>query len=367
MSTFSRSFFGLSGNLGSKRVVASNLACKLTFSGNMPAGLEARGSSSTLWLMRLIMIATGSFGVPTFRGLYETHHSVVGLVTGPVRPQRGRPVTPASPIRDLAHQHATPIFDPEDINTDESRARLREYAADLLVVCDYGQILSADTLATARLGGVNLHGSLLPKYRGAAPINWAIYHGETETGVSVIHMTPRVDAGPCIGQARAPIYPDETAVELEQRLSEIGAWLVRRAIDALEAGRLEVLPQDPALASRAPRLKKSDGAIDWSRPAAGIKDHVRAMEPWPKTYTFWKRPKGPPLRLILGPVRVVEPDDSDAPPGTVLEAEAGRLVIAAGAGAVALQSVQPAGKRSMDVEEFLRGYRVQPGDHFGPE
>lgn len=313
------------------------------------------------------MMGTGAFGVPTFRGLYEADRNVVALVTGPVRTHRGERLAPVSPIRDIAHQHGTPIFDPEDINTQESRARLAEYGADLLVVCDYGQILSAETLATVRLGGVNLHGSLLPKYRGAAPINWAIYHGERETGVTVIHMTPKVDAGPCIAQARTPIRPDETAVGLQQRLSEIGAWLTRRAIDAVEEGRLEVLPQDAALASRAPRLKKSDGAIDWTRPAGAIKNQVRAMEPWPKTYTFWHRHKGSALRLILGPVSLVEPGVSAAPPGTVLKAEGGRLVVAAGQGAVGLERVQPAGKRMMDVEQLLRGYRVRLGDRLGPE
>ncbi|MHC4178966.1 MAG: methionyl-tRNA formyltransferase [Planctomycetota bacterium] len=317
--------------------------------------------------MRLIMMGTGAFAVPTFRGLYETHHSVVLLVTGPARTRRGRRIAPVSAIRDVAHQHGTPILDPEDINTEESKARLKGYDADLLVVCDYGQILSAETLATARLGGINLHGSLLPKYRGAAPINWAVYHGERETGVTVIHMTPKVDAGPCIAQAHTLIEPDETAVQLEQRLSEVGSWLMRRAIDSVEGGRLEALPQDPALASKAPRLKKSDGAVDWTRPAVAIGDQVRAMGPWPKTYTFWHRPEGPPLRLILGPVAVVDRSDSDAPPGTVLEAAAGRLVVAAGTGAVRMQGVQPAGKRMMDVEQFLRGYRVRPGDRFGPE
>ena len=155
-------------------------------------------------------------------------------------------------------------------------------------------------------GGVNLHASLLPKYRGAAPINWAIYHGETETGVTVIHMTPQIDAGPCIAQARVAIGPDETAAELEPRLAELGARLICETIDLLEAGRVEAIPQDAALASKAPRLKKTDGLIDWSRPAAAIKNHIRAMEPWPKTYTFWHRPDGPPVRLILGPASVVE-------------------------------------------------------------
>jgi len=316
--------------------------------------------------MRLIMMGTGPFAVPTFRALYDTHHSVVSLVTAPVRMHRGKRVAPISPIRDIAHEHGTPIFDPEGVNTPESRRSLAEYDADLLVVCDYGQILSAEALATARLGGVNLHGSLLPQYRGAAPVNWAIYHGRTETGVTVIHMTPKVDAGPCIAQARTLIELEETADELEVRLAESGAWLLRRAIDSVEAGRLEALPQDPTQASKAPRLKKSHGQIDWSRPAAAIKNQVRAMEPWPKTYTYWHREAGRPVRLILGPVSVVERPDSGDPPGTVLEA-AEELVVAAGSGAVVLKSIQPAGKRMMDFRQFLRGYRVQPGDRFGPQ
>ena len=200
------------------------------------------------------------------------------------------------------------------------------------MVCDYGQILAPETLATAPLGGINLHGSLLPKYRGAAPINWAIYNGETETGVTVIHMTPQIDAGPCIAQAATPIGPDETAVELEARLAELGGWLVRRAIDAVAEGRLEALPQDPALASKAPRLKKTDGAIDWRRPALALKNQVRAMEPWPRTYTFWHRSHGRTLRLILGPLDVETSRHSPSAirPGTVLEAHGDRLVIAAG-------------------------------------
>jgi len=317
--------------------------------------------------MRLLMMATGAFAAPVFRGLYDTHHTVVALVTAPLVATRGKAAAPKSPVRDIAQQHGTPIFEPEDVNAAPARQQLAAYQADLLVVCDYGQILSPATLATARLGGVNLHASLLPKYRGAAPINWAIYHGATETGVTVIHMAPQVDAGPCIAQARTPIGPEETAVELEARLAEIGAGVVRRTIDSLETGTLNALPQDPALASKAPRLKKTDGAIDWSRPAEAIKNQVRALEPWPKTYTYWHRKDGPPMRLILGPVAVVDRDVSQARPGEVLEAAAGRLLVAAGSGAVLLRSVQPAGKRMLAVEEFLRGYHVRVGDLFGPE
>ena len=314
------------------------------------------------------MMGTGPFAVPTFRALFQTHHAVVALVTSPLRRHRGKLVAPVSPIRDVARENDVPILDPEDINSEVFRAQLAQLQADLFIVCDYGQILSAATLATARLGGVNLHGSLLPKYRGAAPINWALYHGEQETGVSVIHMTPRVDAGPVIAQARIDIGADETASQLEPRLAELGGWLMRRSIDAVEAGRLEAMPQDPAQASRAPRLKKSDGIIDWLRPAGALKNHVRAMDPWPGCYTWWLRPDMPPIRLIIGPLDAAANHDSPAAaPGTVIEVTGDRLVIAAGEGAVAPRAVQPAGKRMMPVAEFLRGHRIQPGDRLGNE
>lgn len=313
------------------------------------------------------MMGTGPFGIPTYRGLYETHHEVVTLVTAPIRnPRRGSTVQ-VPPMRDIAHEHNTPIFDPEDVNTPAAQAHLSTLDADLLVVCDYGQILSIETLATARLGGINLHASLLPKYRGAAPINWAIYHGETETGVTVIHMTPRVDAGPCIAQARTPIEPDETAVEVETRLSEVGAWLIRRTIDAMESGSMQALPQDASQASKAPRLKKTDGEIDWSRSATAVKDQIRAFQPWPKCFTSWHRPGGKPLRLIVAPVQVVEMSTgAAAEPGTIVAVEPERLIVAAGQGTVAIDRLQPAGKKLLPVRVFLNGYRVQPGERFGP-
>ncbi len=329
--------------------------------------------------MRLIMMGTGPFAVPTFQQLYEAGHDVALLVTRPLRSHRGKDIEPASAMRDIAHEHGVPIYDPENINTPEAQQRLIDIGADLLVVCDYGQILAPQTLSTARLGGINLHGSLLPRYRGAAPVNWALLNGDIETGVTVIHMTPRVDAGPCIAQAATMIDPEETAVELETRLAAAGGSLVRRAIDALADGRLEALPQNPALACKAPRLKKTDGAIDWARPALSIKNQIRALEPWPRTYTFWHRGHGAAVRMILGPVDVVNsPQGSrhtpcavrpqtDPAPGTVLEASGDRLVIAAGQDAVAPRTIQLAGKRPMGIAELLRGHKIQPGERFGPE
>jgi methionyl-tRNA formyltransferase len=315
--------------------------------------------------MRVLMLATGPFAVPTFRGLLDSRHEVAGLITSPPRVHRGRPAPPPSEIRAIARQHDLPVFDPDDINSPEAIVRLCEFQADLLVVCDYGQILSPAALAAARLGGINLHASLLPKYRGAAPINWAILNGERVSGATVIQMSPRLDAGACILQRAVPIGAEETAVELETRLALLGAGMVLEAIDLLESGGARPIPQNPALATRAPRLKKSDGSIDWSRPAQAIKNHVRAMEPWPKSYTYLPRLNNEPLRLILGPVDVL---DADAPPqaapGEILEAVGGRLLVAAGRGIVAIRAVQPAGKRMMSVEEFLRGHALRPGERF---
>lgn len=318
--------------------------------------------------LRLVMMGTGPFAVPTFRALFDTRHAVLALVTQPARSVRAASSSPsAAPMRAVAQEHGTLVLDPADINTADAREALARLTPDLFIVADYGQILSADSLAVARFGGINLHGSLLPKYRGAAPINWALYHGDAETGVSVIHMTPRIDAGPTLAQARVAIDPGENAVQLEHRLAELGAPLVTRAIDELAAGRRAALPQDPAQASPARRLRKADGVIDWSRPAETLKNQVRALEPWPKTYTFWRRAEGP-LRLILGRVSVADLSEevvpAPAPPGTVIQAEGDALLIATGSGALRVHELQPAGKRMLTISEFLRGYPLAEGDVF---
>ncbi|HUY36672.1 MAG TPA: methionyl-tRNA formyltransferase [Pirellulales bacterium] len=316
--------------------------------------------------LRLIMMGTGSFAAPTFRALFDTPHAVVALVTQPARPTHRHGAAPTTPLRDVAAQRGTPVLSPESVNSEAARMELAALAPDLFVVADFGQILSTETLAVADLGGINLHGSLLPKYRGAAPINWAIYHGDSETGVTVIGMTPRVDSGPCLAQARTSIDAEEDAVELETRLAALGAPLVCRVINELAAGRAGPLPQDPALASPARRLRKTDGQIDWSRPAVAIKNQVRALQPWPKTYTFWQRAGGPPLRLILGRTAVRD-DLPPVPPGTVVRAKGDDLAVGCGQAALAIREIQPSGKRTCTAGEFLRGYPVRAGQSFGPE
>jgi methionyl-tRNA formyltransferase len=337
------------------------------FFSRLPLGTREEPAEDVT--MRLLMLGTGPFAVPTFRSVLESVHTVPALVTRPTPPAVGRQKAPPNPMRDLAEQRRLPILTPEKINEPAVLAELAAFQADLMIVCDYGQILSSAALAATALGGINLHASLLPCYRGAAPINWALWDGQTETGVSVIHMTPRLDGGPCLVQRATPIEPDEDAIALETRLARLGVEAVHEALALLAAwdrhGPLGT-PQDPARVTRAPRLQKSDGQVDWTRSAERIRNQVRALKPWPGTFTVWRRPVGE-LRLILDQVSLGPPhDEAAADPGTVVLAGKQQLGIATGAGTLSIDRLQAAGKRVMGIEEFLRGHAVQLGDRFGP-
>jgi methionyl-tRNA formyltransferase len=316
--------------------------------------------------VRIVVLGTGDFALPMFDHLCDTGHRVITLITQPDRPQGRKQELIPSPIKQSALRRGIEIFQPEDVNAAASLDRVRELAPELLVTAAYGQILSAELLGLPRLGGINLHGSILPAYRGAAPVARAIQNGEAETGVTVIRMTPRIDAGGMIAFARTPIDADETAGELEDRLARLGAPLMAESIAAIAAGTATILPQDRSKVSRAPKLRKEDGVIDWSLPARAIHDLIRAMQPWPTASTTWvpseAASKGP-LRLIVHKTRPFEAAQL-APPGTVLaaDAHASRLVVAAGEAAVELLVVQVPGKKPMPAGEFLRGHRVRPSD-----
>jgi methionyl-tRNA formyltransferase len=324
-----------------------------------------------------------------FQSLLDSPHDVAALITRPTPPARGREKAPLNPMRDLAASHSLTIHSPESINSEEGKTLLQTLQPDLLLVCDYGQILSRDVLAIPPLGGINLHASLLPKYRGAAPIHWAILSGETETGVSVIHMTPKLDGGPILAVRQTPIGPDETQPDLEARLADLGIGAVQEAISRLEQwDRISSLgtPQDATLATKAPRLKKEQGAIDWSQSAEQIRNHVRALKPWPGSFTFWHRAGQEPLRLVVDRVAVEgsgfgvqgsgeaagvaasgsreAPGSTATEPGLVLLSDGKRLHMATGDGMLSILTLQPAGKRHMTAEEFLRGYPLRVGDRF---
>lgn len=319
--------------------------------------------------MRIVVMGTGQFAVPMFAAILQNGHEVPALITRPVPPATGRKkeTLHPNPMRDFAEARGIPVHAPPTTNADDARDLLRSLAPDLLAVCDFGEILSPETLGCATLGGINLHASLLPRYRGAAPINWAILKGETETGVTVIHMTPKLDGGPILAVARTPIGNEETSAELEPRLAQLGVGSVLDSIEQLARwDRVSSIgaPQDPALATHARRLRKTDGNVVWSRTAQQIHNQVRGLQAWPGVFTHYLKVDGPPLRLILDRV-TPHAGSSTFEPGQVAEATSTRLLVQTGEGFLSLDRVQPAGKRSMEVAEFLRGHHVQPGDRFG--
>jgi methionyl-tRNA formyltransferase len=312
--------------------------------------------------IRLVMLGTGDFAVPTFVKLCDSGFHVVALITQPDRPQgRKQELIPASIKREaLARQ--IQVHQPERMNSAEGLSLLKGLRPDLLVTAAYGQILSAEVLSIPRLGGVNLHGSILPAYRGAAPVARAIQNGETETGVTVIRMSPRVDAGGMIAFAGTAIGPEETAGELEDRLAVIGSPLVAEAIEAIVSGRAVVIPQDRSKVTKAPKLSKADGVIDWSQPSQRIHDLVRAMQPWPTADSYW-HPSGSgrvPKRVIIHQTR---PSSESGEPGRAIDSP-GNLLIGTGDGAIEVLEIQAVGSKRMSTSDFLRGHPVMPGDLF---
>lgn len=311
-------------------------------------------------------MGTGTFAEPAFDRLLSTGHTVACLVTQPDKGQntkaRGSTRQTGEGMEALAARRGVLVWRPESINTAESVERLKSFGADLMVVAAYGQILKPDVLAATRLGGINLHASLLPRHRGAAPVAWAIASGDPETGVSVIRMTPALDAGEVIGIRRTPIGPEETAGTLETRLSLVAADMAAEAVDRLAAGLVEGFLQDPELVTRAPKLNKAMGDLDWSKDAEQLARWVRAMQPWPTAYTTLYRQGQPPLRVL---VVAAEPVPAEAgEPGDVLQppADLSFLPVRCGHGALALKVIQPAGKAPMTASAFLRGRPWTRGD-----
>ena len=308
--------------------------------------------------MRLVMMGTGRFALPAFLGLYEAPHEIVGLFTQPDRAGRGHHHHP-HPMKEAAVERGTPVFQPDNVNTPAALAELRALAPDLCVVAAYGQILSAELLAIPSRGAVNVHASLLPKYRGAAPVQYAIWCGEHETGITIFQIEPKLDAGPILAVERTPIGPRETSGELEERLAAIAAPLVRRVVDQIAAGTTEPQTQDAARVTKAPRLRKEQGAIDWTKSPREIDCHIRAMQPWPTAYTFLPATAGQQARLIV--LEVAPLDVPTGGPGTIAEASQ-RLVVHCGGGAVEIVRLKPEGKREMGAAEFLHGHTLRPGD-----
>ena len=315
---------------------------------------------------RIAMLGTGEFALPAFRAIADSSHALVGLVTQPDRfDARGR--MHQNVMKEFAVARGIPVLQPVNINTEESLAPLRSLGANLFMVAAYGQILSAEVIGVPPQGCYNLHASLLPKYRGAAPIQYAVWKGEAETGVSIFKIEPRLDAGPILATLTTRILPRETAGELEIRMADLVAPVTLQFLRDLELGSLTGTMQDKSLVTKAPKLKKGFGAIDWSQTAPQIDCQVRAMQPWPMPYAFLKIEGSPPLRvLILEVTPEPYPDSSDHAPGTIVHNNGKSLRVKCADGSCQIERIQPVGKRPMAIAEFLRGNPASPGSRFDP-
>jgi len=309
--------------------------------------------------VKILFWGTPDFAVSPLRALDDEGYDVVGVVTRPDRPAgRGRKLTP-SPVKEAARDLGLPVLTPEFPRGDDFLSALRDLAPDLSVVAAYGHILRREVLELPPLGSFNVHASLLPELRGAAPIHWAIARGCEDTGVTIVRMVEAMDAGPTLHRIREPILPGETASELSVRLSELGAEALVEALALLSAGQAEEEEQDHTLATYAPKVGRNVARVDWTRAAREVAWHVRGMDAVPGA---WSELDGVPVKLFR-PTLVEAP--SQGAPGTVLAADAQRgLVVAAGGGAVALGEVQPPGKRRMDAQDWIHGRGVRAAQRF---
>lgn len=307
-------------------------------------------------MLRIVFMGTPDFAVPSLLALVDAGYQVVGVVTQPDRPRGRKQVLTPPPVKVVAQEKGLPVFQPESIKDPAFLPLLRELQPDVVVVAAYGQILPADVLNLPPLGCVNVHASLLPRYRGAAPIHRAIINGEEETGITIMLMDTGMDTGPILNQASLAIGPDENVGSLHDRLARLGAELLLATLPLLARKEIVPRPQEEELATYAPPLRAEDEIIDWRRAAREVHNHVRGMDPWPGARTYLgekvlKIWRGQPL-----------PEETSLPPGTVVEVDPRRgFTVATGRGVYLVLEVQPAGGKRMTAAEFVRGGQIKSG------
>ena len=308
---------------------------------------------------RVAFFGTPRFAVPTLQKLLDSRHTVCGVVTQPDRPRgRGHQVSD-SPVKALAVERGLPLLQPTRLKDPAFAAALRDWRADIGVVAAYGKILPDDILALPPRGMINVHASLLPKYRGAAPIQRAIIDGAAVTGVTIMRIETLLDAGAMLATVTRPIGPDDTSDVVERDLARLGANLLLDVLEQIGSGTAQEERQDFMLATFAPRLTKEEGVLDWSLPAAYIHNRVRGLHPWPHASTHLDG-----ARIILLKTRV-EPGTTDAAPGTIVDVSADAIHVATGHGErIAIEQLQPEGRRPMSAREFAAGRRLKPGIRF---
>ncbi len=309
-------------------------------------------------MARIVYAGTPEFAVPALQALIDAGQQPVAVYTQPDRPAgRGRKLT-ASPVKRCAEAAGVPVLQPPSLKDEAAQQQLRELEPDLMVVAAYGLLLPKAVLEIPRLGCVNLHASLLPRWRGAAPIQRAILAGDRETGITLMQMDEGLDTGDMLARATLPIETDSTAADLHDRLARLGADLLIEQLPALLAGSLRGEPQDDSRACYAPKLSKAEAEIDWHKPAVQLQREVRAFNPWPVSYTHLD---GKPVKIWIASAL---DEDAEAPPGQVLEHDSDGIRVATGEGQLVIHSLQFAGKQRRDAGEILHGRNLS-GERFG--
>ncbi len=315
--------------------------------------------------MNIVFLGTPDFSVPSLRALHSEGHEISLVITRPDKP-RGRGRKPSPPaVKRAALELGLDVYQPESVNHPEARDRIQQTGAELGIVVAYGEILPPELLEAPPRGFLNLHASLLPKYRGAAPIHWAIIRGEKQTGITIQRIMPELDSGPILQQRTVDIGSETTVGELHDQLARLGAEELSEVVNQLDAGHgIEERAQDDQKATRAPKLKKSDGEINWYQTATQIERFVRGVTPWPGAQTTLQE-SNKSENVILTSVKAIHPDGEDEEPGTVITANTDDgLRVQTGDGAVIIERIKPANSREMDAADFLNGYRVDSGDRF---
>ena len=305
--------------------------------------------------LRIVFMGTPDFAVPSLQALLDGPEQVAAVVCQPDRERgRGKKVSPP-PVKVLAERHRIPVLQPESVRTESFLAEMQALMPDLLVVTAYGKILPQALLDLPRLGAINVHGSLLPKYRGAAPIQWAVINGETETGITIMQMDAGMDTGDILLSAAVPIGKEETAGELFDRLALLGGTILADAVARLKTGRLAARPQEHALASHAPMLAKEMGHLDWTLPARRLHSLIRGVDPWPSAYGCIDGKRFRFFSPEIVPIR------AGAPPGAICRADSQGLLVATGEDCLLIREMQPEGKKRMAAGACLRGLPILPG------
>lgn len=317
--------------------------------------------------MRVLFMGTPDFAVPTLRTLIESGHEVIGVVTQPDKPKGRGGKMQCSPVKEVAVEAGLPVYQPAKVRDEAFLFELRSLYPDVIVVVAFGQILSKEILEIPEYGCLNVHASLLPKLRGAAPIQWSVIQGDRESGVTIQQMDEGLDTGDILMTQTCVLDEKETGGSLFDRLSVLGGPMILKVLEDAEAGRLKPIPQNEEEHTYAKKLTKGTGKMDFTRPAAELERLIRGLNPWPSAYTFLHGKMLKVWEAEVGPGEIVSGVQSDGKPGTVLAVEKDSFTVQTGEGALKFLSVQLEGKKRMDAAAFLRGYTVEVGDVLGKE